>query len=373
MIDNVLSSLLQTNTLAAALAALGAFALAVVLLRTQQWHGHWSIDSHIGIQKSHSQPTARIGGVAILGGVLAGYFFAPLDQRAILWPLILAGLPAFGFGLLEDVTRRVSVRARLLATMACGVLGWAITGYAITRVNVPGVDWLLGITFVSVVFTAFAVGGIANAINIIDGFNGLAAGSVTLILCGFASISFAVGDPALAYVSLILAGGVLGFLLVNWPLGKLFLGDGGAYFVGFAIAWLAVLLMARHPEVSAWALLLLCAFPFLEVVFSIARRHRRGLSPGAPDRLHLHSLVKRRIVCKVFPKASALAHNSITGAMMWIATLVPVLMATAWPSDRGALALGLAVCAFAYSSIYARLTQFVWCFGAATTGKPKFA
>ena len=64
-------------------------------------------------------------------------------MQTLLGPLILAGIPAFAIGLLEDVTKRVSVRTRLLATMGCGVLGWAITGYSITDANLPGVDWLL--------------------------------------------------------------------------------------------------------------------------------------------------------------------------------------------------------------------------------------
>jgi UDP-N-acetylmuramyl pentapeptide phosphotransferase/UDP-N-acetylglucosamine-1-phosphate transferase len=250
--------------------------------------------------------------------------------------------------------------------MFCGVLGWAITGFAITRANVPGLDWMLGFTVVSVAFTAFAVGGVANAINIIDGFNGLAAGSVIIIFGGFAAICLSLGDSDLAYVCLLLAGAVVGFLLVNWPLGKIFLGDGGAYAVGFALAWIAVLLLARHPEVSAWAPLLVCGYPILEVGFSIVRRRRRGLSPGDPDRLHLHSLVKKRFVRHMFPRASNLIRNSVTGMIMWAAAMVPMAIAVYLSGDSLDLALGLLLCAFVYSALYARLTQFRWCFRAAT-------
>jgi len=225
---------------------------------------------------------------------------------------------------------------------------------------------LLGFTAVSVAFTAFAVGGVANAINIIDGFNGLAAGTVIIILSGFAAICLSVGDVDLAYVCLILAGAVFGFLLVNWPLGKLFLGDGGAYAVGFALAWIAVLLLARHPQVSAWAPLLVCGYPILEVGFSVLRRRRRGLSPGDPDRLHLHSIVKKRFVRQLLPHASNLARNSVTGLIMWVCALTPMVIAINLYSDSLGLALGLVSCALAYSAVYARLTQFRWCFKAAT-------
>lgn len=343
------------------MAACMAFLVALLLVLTKKWHGHLSMDSHEGVQKFHVHPTPRVGGIAIAAGVLIGYLFSSVESQSLLGPLILAGIPAFVFGLLEDVTKRVSVRIRLLATMSCGVLGWVITGYSITNADFPVVDWLLQFTAVSVFFTAFAVGGVANAINIIDGFNGLAAGTVVIILTAFSVIGAIFGDYEFALVCLIFMGAVGGFFLVNWPLGKIFLGDGGAYFVGFALAWLAVLMLQRHTEVSAWAPMLVCAYPILEVLFSIIRRRRRHLSPADPDRLHLHSLVKRRLVRLMLPRVSRLMRNSITGAIMWIAALLPALIAVQWPTNTLMLALGFVLCAFLYTAAYARLTQFRWC------------
>ncbi|MDP3190353.1 glycosyltransferase [Rhodoferax sp.] len=358
---------LSTLTMLAVLTASHvALLTALLLLATQHWHGRHSLDISIGVQKFHIYPTTRVGGVAVVVGLVVASFVAKPEAQALLWPLLLAGLPAFVFGLVEDITKQVSVRARLLATMACGVLGWAITGYSITDANLLGLDWLLGFTVVSVLFTAFAVGGVANAINIIDGFNGLAAGTVIIILCSFAFMASALGDPALKQTSLIIAGAVLGFGLLNWPMGKIFLGDGGAYFIGFALAWLAVLLLARHPEVSAWAPLLVCGYPVLEVGFSILRRHRRGVSTGHPDRLHLHSLVKRRVARRLMPGTSNLVRNSTTGAIMWLPALLPTLIAVNYPGYTPTLVLGWLLCALLYSAVYARLTQFRWCFSAAT-------
>ncbi|MDB5884641.1 MAG: glycosyl transferase, family 4, partial [Polaromonas sp.] len=319
-----------------------------------------------GIQKFHTQPTPRVGGIAVAMGVGAGYMIVGPDKQALLGPLILAGIPAFGFGLLEDITKRVSVSTRLFATMGCGVLGWAMTGYSITNANVWGLDWLLSFVMISVVFTAFAVGGIANAINIIDGFNGLSAGTVIIILLAFSVVTSALGDPNLTQVCLVLVGTMVGFLAVNWPMGKIFLGDGGAYFIGFALAWLAVLILVRNPEISAWCPLLACGYPILEVLFSIVRRRRRNLSPGEADRLHLHSLVKRRLVRRLLPRASNLARNSATGAVMWLAALLPAAIAVQWPLSTLHMVLGFGLCAFLYSAVYARLTQFAWCFKPAT-------
>lgn len=361
-----MQNLINLISLPALVSAVVSMLVAVLLVATKHRHGHFSLDSELGVQKVHTDPTLRIGGVAIMAGVLAAYVMAEAGRKSLLGPLLLAGTPAFVFGLMEDLTKRVSVLVRLLATMACGVLGWGITGLSITDVNVPGLDWLLGFHAMSVAFTAFAVGGVANAINIIDGFNGLAAGTIIIILVSFALIAAAFGDVDLVRVSLMLVGVVLGFGLVNWPLGKIFLGDGGAYFMGFALAWLAVLVLARHPEVSAWSPMLVCGYPILEVFFSITRRRRRGLSAGMADRLHMHSLLNRRVVRRLLPRASNLIRNSATGAIMWIAALLPAVIAVNWPTDTPVLIFGFAVCALLYSSIYARLTQFVWCFNPAT-------
>lgn len=366
-----MQSLISLIPLSAFAAGAVSLLVALLLVATQRWHGRFSLDSELGVQKVHTQPTQRIGGIAIAVGLLVAYVLASPNRQDLLGPLLMAGIPAFVFGLVEDLTKRISVLARLLATMACGVLGWAITGQAITDVNVPGLDWLLGFTAVSVAFTAFAVGGVANAINIIDGFNGLAAGTVIIILASFALIAAAFGDVDLALTSMTLAGAVMGFGLVNWPLGKIFLGDGGAYFVGFALAWLAVLLLARHSEVSAWSPMLVCGYPILEVFFSIARRRRRGLSAGVADRLHLHSLLNRRVVRRLLPRASKLVHNSVTGTIMWGVALLPALVAVRWPTQTPALVLGFAGCALLYAAAYARLTQFRWCFLRAATLQPR--
>ncbi|MEO6319457.1 MAG: glycosyltransferase, partial [Polaromonas sp.] len=104
-----------------ALAAGGvALLVAVLLVVTQGWHGHHTMDSDEGIQKFHTEPTPRVGGIAIAAGVVAGYLIADSDKKSMLGPLILAGIPAFAFGLLEDITKNVSVRTRLLATMGSG-------------------------------------------------------------------------------------------------------------------------------------------------------------------------------------------------------------------------------------------------------------
>ena len=340
---------------------------AIGLVLTQHWHGRFSHDNSFGVQNHHTEPTPRIGGVAIALSLTAAWFLATPDQRALLQPMLVAGLPAFIFGLLEDVTKKVSVLTRLLATMASGVLAWYLTGIAMQHTGIHAIDWALGYLPLAVVFTAFAVGGMANAINIIDGFNGLAAGSVAVMLGAIGLMAWGLGDQALAIVCTLVACCALGFAAVNWPFGHIFLGDGGAYLLGFLLAWLAVLLPMRHLEVNAFATLLVCAYPVLEVMFSVRRRRKRqGHHPGQADKAHLHHFVHRRIICQLFPHMSKRLKNGLTSPICWLLTALPCAWAVAFAQNTALLAVGFALATLGYAGLYARLTQFRWCFSPVT-------
>ncbi len=334
-----------------------AFVLSVLVVLTTRWHGFLSLDESTGVQKVHGHPTPRVGGLPMVLGLVAAIAVAPGDLRDKLWPWLVAGSPAFAFGLAEDLTKRVGVLARLLATMASGVLAWAITGYALTSVNVWGLDWLLQFTAVAVVLTAFAVGGMANAINIIDGLNGLASSMVLWALLGIATLAATLGDTVLASTCLLLAACVLGFFVVNWPLGKLFLGDGGSYFLGFALAWACVLLVERHAQVSAFAALLLCIHPITEVLYSVYRRQVRHQHPGHPDRLHFHSLVKRRIMQRLLPHSSKTVRNSVGGLLVGSMSLLPAVLVQWIYSSTVASLAAVLVLGLGYVWLYQRMVR----------------
>lgn len=303
-----------------------SFGVGVLVVLTTRWHGNLSLDEYTGIQKMHSHPTPRIGGMPIVLALLVSTWISSAELQHKLWPVIVAGMPAFFFGVAEDLTKRISIIIRLFATMTCGVLGYSLTGYSLTSIDVWGVDWLLQFTTVSVLFTAFAVGGIANAINIIDGLNGLASSVVLWALLGLAYLANYLGDVSLASACLLLSAIIVGFLVVNWPFGKLFLGDGGSYFLGFSLAWACVLLTERNNIVSPFAALLICIHPVTEVIFSVYRRKMRQKSPSQPDRLHLHSLINRRVMQRILPKSSKVMRNSAAGALVSCMTMLPAII-----------------------------------------------
>lgn len=340
--------------------------ISLVIVATKRWHGAFSMDFTSGVQKFHTVPTPRIGGVALMAGGLAAWFALPATPLGsqtshLLGLLILGASPAFLAGLIEDITKKVSVKARLFATAASGLSAAVLTGHWINYVHVPGLDWLLAFAPVGILFTAFAVAGIANSVNIIDGFNGLASGVVVLMLLTIAYIAFRAGDPVILNLAFIGAAVVLGFMLVNYPRGYLFLGDAGAYTLGYFVAVLAVALVVRNPyEVSPWAMLLVCGYPFIETMFSIYRRisRKRRHNPGAPDASHLHSLIYRRVVSrKLMPSAPAWKRNAYTSPFLWVYSFIPMLGAMFWPESLGMVVAWLLISFVVYQRMYRRMLR----------------
>lgn len=339
---------------------ISSLVIGVILVMTKRWHGQLSMDGTDGVQKFHTAPTPRIGGVPVVLALVYASTQVDAATRGLLLPLLVAGMPAFLFGLAEDVTKRVGVLARLVATMASGVLAWWLTDYSLTRVGVWGLDWALQWLPLSVLFTAFAVGGVANSINIIDGFNGLASSASTIMLVGLGLVALQLGDTSLFQVSLLLAAAVIGFFCVNWPFGKLFMGDGGSYFVGFSLAWVAVLLVQRHPSVSPFACVLACIMPITEVLYSIYRRRVRNQHPGLPDRLHFHSLVKRRYIARWLKHWPVTLRNSCTGLGVGLMAL-PGVLVLQFSYDSALLSIAACIgYVLFYLALYARMTRHSW-------------
>ena len=306
---------------------LTSFILCALILLTLRWHGHLSLDHCLGVQRMHEAPTPRIGGLAIIIALAVGVMQLEPESNNILRTQFALGFILFSFGFIEDLTKKVSVALRLWAGFIPGVLGYFLAGISLSYVGWAPLDWALSFTPVAVLFGAFAVGGLTHAINIIDGFNGLCAGASLWALSAIIIIALQVGDSALALSNLVVVASIVGFLFFNWPFGKIFLGDGGSYLLGFCVAWSSVLLAMRNPEVSPFALLLICVYPITEVLYSIVRRLKSKRRTGQPDRLHLHQLVASAWVYPNCGSLSGIYKNSLTGLLMSLLMVPPLLAA----------------------------------------------
>jgi len=318
-----------------------------------------------GPQKFHSRPVARVGGLGIFAGLLCALLplWAIGPEAARSAGLLLAcGLPAFLAGLLEDLTKSVRPLHRLAATAASALLAAWVLSSIITRTDVPGLDWLVSSIAGATVLTVFAVAGIANSINIIDGFNGLASMCVMIMLGALAYVGFQVGDTFIGTLALAGIGAVLGFFLWNYPAGLVFLGDGGAYFLGFFVAEVSILLLVRNPSVSPLFPLLVCIYPVFETLFSIYRRRIiRSVPPSMPDGIHLHSLIYRRTMRWAVGDRSARAltrRNSMTSPFLWLLCMFSVVPAVLFWNSSGWNALFLGLFGLIYLALYWRIVRF---------------
>lgn len=345
-----------------------SFFSCYLLVRFNSLHAHLSNDhTDAGPQKFHVQPTPRIGGIGIALGLVAAYLYVKMihpGEAAIsqFGFLLLAAIPAFAGGVVEDLTKRVSVTKRLILSMVSAGVGVWLLGALVTHLGFPPLDWLLQWQAVAVLFTLFAVGGVVNAVNIIDGFNGIVSGFAGFMLTAIAYVSFLLGDSFLLTSSLAMLGALLGFLYWNYPHGKIFLGDGGSYLVGFWLAEMAVLIVARHPEVSPWFAALLLIHPVCETLFSVYRRKfLHGTSPWHPDGLHLHTLIFRRLNHIQWASKEArhkVQCNSMTAPYFWVLKCSTALLAVLfWDSSFGLFVSTVLFVVF-YVWLYWRIVKF---------------
>jgi UDP-N-acetylmuramyl pentapeptide phosphotransferase/UDP-N-acetylglucosamine-1-phosphate transferase len=337
-----------------------SFLVSWLLVLTQRWHGGRSLDHDLtGAQKIHHCPVPRIGGVGLISGIAVGAWLS-FEQGSDAWlyvlKLALCATPVFVAGLIEDLTKQVTVKVRLLASFLAAGLGvWAMDA-SLLRLDTPLLDELMVWSPAAILFTCFAVGGLTNAVNIIDGLNGLASGAVTLMLAGLATIAWYVGDVTVMNLCLFGIAALAGFMILNYPFGRIFLGDGGAYLAGFWLAECAVLLLHRNPSVSTWAVLLCVMYPAWETAFSMYRRHFiQRTSSGTPDMAHFHHLVFKAIRRKLGVQSAIWQSHGFSSALVWM--LVASCQAGAFVATRAhstAMVLAL-VFACAYVWIYSRL------------------
>lgn len=347
---------------------LAAIAVFVLIRRGRQHARLYAADMP---QRFHAGDVPRLGGAGILVGMGAGWMlagFAPFDPFHVAWPAsaallaLVCLLPAVACGIVEDITQRVPARVRLVITLAsAGMFCWAM-GLSISRVGIPGLDSLLvPYPLVGILFAAFAIGGLPHAFNLIDGYNGL-AGTVSLLTClAISHVALQLGDRQLAAMVLCLAGATAGFLLFNYPRGKIFAGDGGAYVWGMVIAVACVALVQRHHAVSPWFPILLLVYPVCETLFSIYRKLARGQSPGTADRLHFHQLIFRRLVRPVFlddDDRRLLARNNKTAPYLWMLSACSVVPAMLLWRNTLALAICSLLFVLAYVGAYLMIVRF---------------
>ncbi|MDB5972523.1 MAG: UDP-N-acetylmuramyl pentapeptide phosphotransferase/UDP-N-acetylglucosamine-phosphate transferase [Hydrocarboniphaga sp.] len=324
------------------------------------------IDQCEASHKTHLHIVPRLGAIPVAGGLVIALRAFTLDGDEFdLDALFLAVtlLPALCIGLLEDFFQNLGTLVRLFTTMLSAALGWWLLGAKLTFLDIGFLDPILA-TYALAGFgvTLFAASGVSHAINIVDGCNGLSSFVSMVILAAIAAVANVVGDTFIFSVSILSAAAVLGFFVWNFPFGRLFLGDGGAYFTGLLVAELSIMLVCRNPGVSPWFPMLLAVYPIWETLYSAFRRmFVRGRSPGSPDRLHMHSLVYHRLIKSAAnrnnPRLQSL-QSSVAAMYMWAFALVAAVPALLFWDRPDLLKLMCGVFAVVYLVLYRNLVHF---------------
>mgnify|MGYP000216988207 CR=1 FL=1 len=316
---------------------LGAFIVSLILqfivIRFSHKH-HLFIDSHTEDkpQNFHDLSTPRAGGIGILIGMIF-LLFTPLG-----WKLLFSILLAFLSGIFEDFHRSLKPKTRLLLQFIAALSAVLLTGSVVTYLGL-GLHLPYG---AGMLFSIFAIVGLMNAINIIDGFNGLASGIVLLILLSFSMVAIQVENHEILHISMIVAFAVLAFFLVNFPKGKIFLGDAGAYLLGFIVALTGIFLASNYTEVSPWYILAVLIYPVWEVLFSIYRKTKSGRSPMQPDAYHLHMLIYKHVT----------QNNPLTSVMILLGTAPFMLCSSLYANNSKVNLLIILIFIGCYTLLY---------------------
>jgi UDP-GlcNAc:undecaprenyl-phosphate GlcNAc-1-phosphate transferase len=242
------------------------------------------LDDPIG-RKVHTQPIPRVGGIAMgAGSLLPLCWWLPMDHPLVAY--LLAALVLLVFGAWDDRVT-LSPRTKLIGQLIAVLIVMLVGGVSIQsmmldeRVALP--DWLgFGLTLLFLL-------GITNAVNLADGLDGLAGGSMLLCCAALALLGASWGVRFVETVGIVLMGSILGFLRFNTYPARIFMGDAGSQFLGFSVGVLSILLTKQTATPLSTALpLLLIGLPVLDTLAVIVLRLHAGRSPFAADRQHFH-------------------------------------------------------------------------------------
>jgi UDP-GlcNAc:undecaprenyl-phosphate GlcNAc-1-phosphate transferase len=266
--------------------------LSAVLVQASIWLAHWSglTDGPDGGRKTQDRPIPKLGGIAVALAFTLVFLTAvgvsgEITAFQLLASVLLPALIVAGLGFIDDI-RTLNPWVRLVAQTLLALLVW-FTG---TQVGFFQIGWL------DAIITVLWIVGLTNAMNLLDNADGLAASTTLVASLGTGIVAVLYGQFFVGALAFALAGTAAGFLWHNWAPATVYLGDAGAYFLGFLLA--IVTLRLRPVSVALpWSALipvLLVFVPILDTTFVVIRRLLAGRHPFTPGRDHLSHLLMDR-------------------------------------------------------------------------------
>ena len=322
--------------------------LIIILSSSYGFSRRGKVDE-VAIQSAHRGFVPRVGGLAIYISILVlipllSFGFIPLsvvfdlDAEQFTF-LILSAAPVFSVGLAEDLGYDMSPQARLIASAASSFVAMLLFKVWLDSLGIPGVDTLLMFAPIGILFTIFATVGVVNAFNLIDGLNGLSSYVTVSVAVSLSIIAFQTGNAQVSTFLVLVVAAVLGFMVLNFPMGKIFLGDGGAYALGHLLVWSAIILVKGVTDVSAFAILLVFFWPVADTGLAIWRRWKLGNPTDRPDRLHFHQLAMRFLEIRFFGRDRREVANPLATLVLIPMISAPQVLGVLFWDDFGASVL----------------------------------
>lgn len=279
-----------------------------------------AVDVPRDARRMHDHPIPRMGGIAIfLGFILSVLIFLPLTPE--LRSMLLGSVVIVILGILDDIYALPAL-PKFFVQIAAALIVVVEEGNRIRLLSNPNIFskepfWELG--WLSIPITVLWIVGITNAVNLIDGLDGLACGVSTISSMTLLVIALIVAEPDVAILMAALAGGCIGFLPYNLNPAKIFMGDTGATFLGFILATVSIQGLFKFYAIISFAVpFLMLGLPIFDTCFAIFRRVAHGQSPMAPDRGHIH----HRLIDMGFSQKQAVAVLYIISAILGLSAVV---------------------------------------------------
>jgi len=236
-------------------------------------------------RRIHKKVTPLMGGLAVYSAFMLGALFTlPVDRQFM--AMLIGGFIIVLCGVIDDMVE-MKARYKLFFQIISALI---VIFYG--QINLGNINLPLGIRIefggISTFITILWIVGITNAVNLIDGLDGLCAGVSAIILATFAMLAFSMGRMDIVLISLLLCGAIVGFLFYNFHPASIFMGDTGALFIGFMISTISLLGFKSSTFFTLGPAILILMIPIMDVMLSIIRRKVKGVSFSTPDKEHLH-------------------------------------------------------------------------------------
>ena len=248
-----------------------------------------SLTKYQAVQKIHLEETPRLGGLVMLVGILALVLWSGdtgISRTSLMFAI--GFLPLGAVTLMEDLHISTSPIKRLIILLISSVLILTLTEINLPDLNTPYLEWITASPPRQLMFYALCVASLMNGMNFIDGTNGNISFTLGVIFLNLWFLGWVVGDAAFIGLTLVCAFPLLIFTLANYPWGKIFAGDLGAYLYAAIVGFLTIGFFGLHTEFSAWNAVLIFFYPVAELLYSVVRKVASKKSPFQPDQGHLH-------------------------------------------------------------------------------------